>query len=208
MRALVAVVAIAGVLTVVGCAGSDAQPGSPSPAASSPVESPSVPADNDAGLDSEPEPSEDKTPLATTRLGNPHPNGSFEVTVTKVSVGVKELAVDETARSGGIKNHKPENGQFIVVYVTAKNIGKKPAVMSVTDSELTDVNGKTYGAGGPYLFGVVGQDLDSARQQPDTTRKGFIAFDVPPSAGKPSTVTIQSDAYMATTNEPVTVSLG
>ncbi|WP_433055078.1 DUF4352 domain-containing protein [Dactylosporangium sp. CS-033363] len=116
---------------------------------------------------------------------------------------VHELPLDETAVSGGLKPYQPKNGLFVLAYVTARNVGNQPATMSVTDAMLTDSNGKSFRCTGPYLGGVVGQELGE-EQQPDTARSGFIVFDVPPSIGEPTTLTVQSDAYMDTTN-PVTV---
>ena len=40
------------------------------------------------------------------------------------------------------------------------------------------------------------------QQQADTTRSGWIPFDVPTSVTKVDAVRIQSDAYMGTTNRP------
>jgi hypothetical protein len=142
------------------------------------------------------------------RIGEPFRNGSFEVTITKVESGVKEMPLDKTATEGGLKPFTPENGQFVFVYLSAKNVGNEPASMSITNATITDAAGKTYEASGPYLGGVANNDLsDSTNQQPDTTRTGFITFDVPLMAKDFKTMTVQSDAYIATTNPPSTVVL-
>lgn len=147
--------------------------------------------------------------LAQAVPGQPFRNGSFEITVTKVSLGVKLIDVDADAKSGGVKGYKLEIGQFIMVYLTAKNVGDEPATMSTTDSTLTDARGKSFEAGGPYLYAdEASQGLGDDRQQPDTTRKGWIAFDVPLSVTKVDFVTIQSDAFMETTNLPTPVKIG
>lgn len=144
--------------------------------------------------------------VPTAVLGRPFRNGSFEITVTKVLLGVPLIDVDATAKSGGVKGYEPKNGQFIVVYASAKNVGRKPASMSSTDSTLTDGQGTEFAAGGPYLMGVVGQGFGE-QQQPGTTRSGWIAFDVPPSVTKVGSVTIQSDAYLGSTNVPTSVAI-
>lgn len=142
----------------------------------------------------------------TAQVGKPFRNGDFEATITKVTLGVKQIDLDETAKSGGLEPFTPDNGQFIVVYLSAKNVGMRPASFSTTDSTLVDSAGREYSAGGPYLGGVVGQGLDE-QLQPGAVRAGWIAFDVPAAVTSVSLLAVQSDAYIATTNAVTVVKL-
>ena len=133
-------------------------------------------------------------------------NGSFLITVTGLAYGVQEIDVDAAARSRGAGAHKPKNGQFIVFYAEATRVGFGRASMPSTSSTLSDADGKTYTAAGPYA-GALGQGFDE-NQLPGTTRSGWFAFDVPESVTMPKTLNVQSDPHPGTTNAPTLVRFG
>lgn len=139
-------------------------------------------------------------------IGQPFQNGSFQVTITGYKLGLKEIDLDATAKSGGLKPFTPDNGQFVLVYVTAKNVGIQPEAVADSNSTLIDDRGVKYDSSS-YGFGAVGQGFDASNQQPGVTRTGWFAFDVPASVTKVSGVLVQTDAYMATENEPTLVKL-
>ena len=130
--------------------------------------------------------------------GRPFANDSFRITVTDVKLHCTRLP----KRKGGA--YRPKNGQFVLVYVTAKNVGKQPAIMSATASQLIDAQGRTYNAG-VYLGGA-DQGLDQY-QQPGTSARGWMAFDIPAGVTSVSAVVVQPDENLTTTNLPTRVSL-
>jgi PBP1b-binding outer membrane lipoprotein LpoB len=81
--------------------------------------------------------------VPSERIGKAFVNHGFQITVTKV-VHLRELPVDAESASGGVKPYVPLNGQFVVVYVTAKNVGKSPDTVSDTSSTLLDRAGNSY----------------------------------------------------------------
>ncbi len=133
------------------------------------------------------------------RAGRSFRNDSFRITVTKAVLHRTRLAVSHG------HPYRPVNGQFVIVYVRAKNVGKKPAMMSATASQLVDAQGRSYDAG-VYLRGA-GQGLDRS-QQPGTSATGWFAFDVPNTVRVVSAVLVQPDENLATSNLPTRVSLG
>jgi hypothetical protein len=142
----------------------------------------------------------------TAQLGLPFRDGSFEVTVTRVETGVRELDVDDAAKSRGRRPWRPTNGQYVVVYLTARNVGNAPAFCSTTDSSLVDDAGRTYPAallvdGAP----PVGQGLSVGNLQPGASASGFITFDVPTSAGAPATLMLQTLAHGQSISLPPTM---
>ena len=130
--------------------------------------------------------------------GHPFVNDSFRITVTDVRLHRTRL----DKRNGAA--YRPKNGQFVLVYVTAKNVGKQPAIMSATASQLIDAQGRSYNAG-VYLGGA-DQGLDQY-QQPGTSVRGWMAFDVPAEVTSVSAVVVQPDENLTTTNPPTRVSL-
>jgi hypothetical protein len=137
------------------------------------------------------------------KLGVPFRDGSFEVTVTRVETAVRQLDIDDAAKSRGEKPWRPANGQYVLVYLTAKNVANAPANCSISDSALVDDAGRTYSSA--LLVGgapPVGQGLGSDNLQPGASGNGFIVFDVPTSAGAPVTLMLQTLAHGQSFNPP------
>jgi hypothetical protein len=141
------------------------------------------------------------TPAVRPRSAQGHAfvNDSFRITVVDVQLHRRSLAT-----RGNHAPIRPKNGQFVVVRITAKNVSKKPAIMSATASLLVDAKGRQYNAG-VYLDGS-GQGIERY-QQPGTTAHGWIAFDVPATVHAVSAVIVQPDEDLATTNVPTTVTV-
>ncbi|HZY77842.1 MAG TPA: DUF4352 domain-containing protein [Jatrophihabitantaceae bacterium] len=132
--------------------------------------------------------------------GHPFTNDSFRIKVVGVHLHRRSL----DAR-GGHAPIRPRNGQFVVVDVIAKNVSKKPAIMSATASTLVDARGRQYNAG--VYLDASGQGIERY-QQPGTTAHGWIAFDVPAAVHGVSAVIVQPDENLATKNVPTTVTIG
>lgn len=131
--------------------------------------------------------------------GHPFVNDSFRINVVDVQLHRHSLAT-----RGGHAPIRPKNGQFVIVLLTAKNVSKKPAIMSATASLLVDAAGRQYDAG--VYLDASGQGIERY-QQPGTTAHGWIAFDVPATVHAVSAVIVQPDENLATKNVPTTVTL-
>jgi hypothetical protein len=142
------------------------------------------------------------------RFGVPFRNGSFEVTVTRVETGVRQLDISDAAKSGGHQPWTPANGQYVVVYLTARNVSDVPAACSTSDSGLVDEAGRTY-ISAALVGGTppLGQGLGSNNLQPGASGSGFVAFDVPTSAGAPATLVLRTKVYGTSASPPTTVNL-
>jgi hypothetical protein len=142
--------------------------------------------------------------VETAKLGVPFRNGSFEVTVTRVETGVRQLDISDAAKSSGVKPWTPKNGRYVVVHLTARNIGNIATYCSTNDSTLVDDAGTAYGVA--VLVGAppVGQGL-GGDTQPGMTGSGFLVFDVPTSAGTPATLVLNTKQHRATINPAPTV---
>jgi hypothetical protein len=145
----------------------------------------------------------------SAKVGFPFRNGSFRVIVSKVTTNVQKLAITNEGDGAGIKPPTPQNGQFVVVSIVVKNVGNAPAACSAMNSRLVDSAGKTYTSSDLFIgFNLIGDQLQTGSDmQPDATRSGLLIFDVPSSLTTPTTLIVQTDAYVATTNAPTAVSL-
>jgi hypothetical protein len=142
------------------------------------------------------------------KLGVPFRSRYFEVTATRVETGVRQLDIADDAKARGLKPWTPQNGQYILVHLTVKNLGNAPASYSTTRAGLVDDAGRTYISA--ILVGgapPVGQGLGDTNVQPGASATGFLVFDVPTSAGTPTTLVAQPGLIGAVMDTPKTVSL-
>lgn len=139
--------------------------------------------------------------LPKAAMKQPFRNGPFEIVVSRVQSGVLVLPVD----TKDLRPDKAENGQFILVHLSAKNAGNQPESMSYTSSTLIDDQGKQYTSNYALYHNAGGQGLDQT-QQPGTSATGYLIFDVPAGV-KPAAVWVQPDAEIGTENLPTVVAL-
>jgi hypothetical protein len=164
---------------------------------------PSASTGDDATVSSSPGPS-----LQPARFGVPFRTGSFEVTVTRVETGVRELDISDAAKSRGLQPWTPTNGQYVVVYLTVKNLGNVETGCATSDSGIIDDAGRTYGS--VVLMGgapPVGQGLGGDNLQPGASANGFVVFDVPASVGRPAMLLLRTKVYGTTNTPPAMVNL-
>lgn len=95
----------------------------------------------------------------------------------------------------GARSIAPRHGQFIVVYITARNDSNAPATFHIGEAELVDANGKHYSVDVDELEQVspIGDDGFDDDQQPGVTTHGWIPFDVPASVTGASAVSLLPD---------------
>lgn len=131
-------------------------------------------------------------------VGKPFVNFGFKTTVTGIDFGVTELPASPPSHH----IYRPKNGQFVVVHVTAQNVGTEPDSFSTDSSTVVDSQGRSFAAT-PFL-GLAHQQLGPFNMQPESEGKGMLIFDVPTSVTSLQSVIVQPDPYLAT-NNPVTV---
>jgi hypothetical protein len=120
------------------------------------------------------------------KLGTPVRDGKFEFVVTKVDCGKSRIGTADFGTSA--------QGQFCLVHLKVKNIGK--------ESQLLD-------GGNQYLFGSGGERFDADTEaaiyldesqtflndiNPGNTVNGIVVFDVP-KAVKPSKIELHDSAF-------------
>jgi len=107
-------------------------------------------------------------------IGDAVRDGKFEFTVTKVQKGVAEVG-DEYL------NEKAQ-GQFVLVHVTVKNIGKEAQTFDDSNQTLRDTDGRKFDADSEA--GIYLDDSNAFLNDinPGNTVKGIVVFDVPKDA--------------------------
>jgi hypothetical protein len=145
------------------------------------------------------------------RKGQPFTTGAFEVTVTDVKLGVKEIPsmskaeIEEYGPDYATEPNRPKNGQFVVVAVTAMNVSKQPAPFSTTSSQIVDGQERFFDAVPVTL--PTEESIELEDLQPSTTRKGILVFDVTADVTSVKLLMLQTDPYMLTDVAPVGVDL-
>ncbi|MEQ7011097.1 hypothetical protein ABN028_33455 [Actinopolymorpha sp. B17G11] len=122
------------------------------------------------------------TPSTTmVGVGQTFRNGSFEVTVTELTTGVKKYA-----KELGVAPPVARNGQLIVVRMKAKNVGMAPAQFGGAFHRIVDTRGRRFGP-----TQVRGFDY-RAQLNPDQMTHGVVIFDVAPTVAL-AHVIVQTD---------------
>ena len=123
----------------------------------------------------------------TYRQGVPSNTGGFKTTVTRVETGL--------AATPGPRPVKARNGQFVLVYVTAQNLGNAPATFHIGEAELIDSAGHRFATSYDVLVAVgpIGNDGFNDDEQPGATTHGWIPFDVPTTIKAVSAVSLLPD---------------
>jgi Domain of unknown function (DUF4352) len=99
-------------------------------------------------------------------------DGKFAFTVTKVKPGVRTLG------SGPLAS-KPQ-GQYVLIYVTVRNIGKEPQAFSDTVQKLVDSSGREYSAAsGDAAVSMGDSNVLFNEINPGNKVKGILVYDVP-----------------------------
>jgi len=135
-------------------------------------------------------------PLVT--VGQPFRTGPFRATIEDIEFGVTKFP-SEFGRP-----NRPENGQFILVHMSVKNVGRKPDSFSIDSSNLVDTRNRIFA--GTFFLGV-DQDLGYENMQPGTSDEGFMVFDVPKQVKALQAVQVQSDAYISSKRPVVVVTV-
>ena len=125
-------------------------------------------------------------PPAGAKLGTPVTSGDLEFTLSKFTCGVSVTSLGSKL--------EPQ-GQFCLVEVSVKNVGKKEALLSDGDISLVDANGLEYSASSETLF--VEGVLMFETINPGNKVAGLVYYDVPQDV-KPTTATIKSGWFTKT----------
>ncbi|MEU8797784.1 DUF4352 domain-containing protein [Spirillospora sp. NPDC048819] len=164
---------VATLFLMVSCAAIVATGGSTSDPAATSGDEPaaSAPAKGTAGGDQGTEKKPKKA--VTNGIGREYRDGKFAFTVTKVKKGVKKVGNEYFGDKA--------QGQFVIIYVTVKNIGDKARTFTHHNQTLIDTKEREFEAD-PEASLWTTQDSKSFLQQinPGNSVKGKLIYDVPP----------------------------
>ena len=107
-------------------------------------------------------------------IGDAVRDGKFEFTVTKVEKGVKKVG-DEYL------NAKAQ-GQFVLVHMTVKNIGKEAQTFYDGNQQLKDTQGRVFDADSEAGIYLDDSNAFLNDVNPGNAVKGIVVFDVPKDA--------------------------
>ncbi|WP_433383766.1 DUF4352 domain-containing protein [Actinoplanes sp. CA-142083] len=122
---------------------------------------------------------------AEGKMNAPIADGTFEFTVTGMKCGVAEVGDD-------VLNQQAQ-GQYCLIDVSVKNVGKSAAMFTDISQTAFDAGGNQYSAdSGAGVY--ANKDSSTFLQQinPGNTVKGRLVFDVPPAAKLTSIVLHES----------------
>ncbi|MFD0854136.1 DUF4352 domain-containing protein, partial [Actinomadura adrarensis] len=108
----------------------------------------------------------------TNGIGREYRDGKFAFTVTRVKKGVSQVGDSFLAEKA--------QGQFVLVYVTVKNIGDEARTFHNSSQYLYDTGGRKFESDGEA--GIVMGDESKAFLEdinPGNSVKGILVFDVP-----------------------------
>jgi hypothetical protein len=108
----------------------------------------------------------------TNGIGREYRDGKFAFTVTRVKKGVRQVGESFLAEKA--------QGQFVLVYVTVKNIGDEARTFDSSSQSLFDGGGRKFEADGEATI-VMGDESKAFLEEinPGNSVKGILVFDVP-----------------------------
>ncbi|MCW2913717.1 MAG: hypothetical protein JWN52_1785 [Actinomycetia bacterium] len=105
-------------------------------------------------------------------IGREYRDGKFAFTVTKIKKGVHRVGdqyIGQTAQ-----------GQFVLVYVTVRNIGNEARTFDSSSQKLTDAQGRDFDADSGATIAMGDQSNAFLKDiNPGNGVKGILIFDVP-----------------------------
>ncbi|REE96291.1 DUF4352 domain-containing protein [Thermomonospora umbrina] len=108
----------------------------------------------------------------TAGIGDEVRDGKFAFTVTKVKRGVKRLGSGPLASDA--------QGEFVLIYVTVRNIGKKGQLFHDAAQTLVDADGREYDAASGEAAVSLGESNAFLKDiNPGNHVKGILVYDVP-----------------------------
>jgi len=124
-----------------------------------------------AGSSTTAKPSPSASEVPTAKIGDKVTDHSYEFTVTKISCGVR--------RVGDQYMGEKAQGQFCLVTMRIKNVGKDPITFSDQNQALVDTKGRTYSPDDEAWAYVDDADNIWGEINPGNTLKTVVPFDVP-----------------------------
>jgi Telomeric repeat-binding factor 2. len=165
---LVAIGVIVGLFVLVGACGALLSGGSAKTASStSPSATTSAPRSSPAKAA---QPTAKKAPV--NGIGRQYRDGKFAFTVTKIKKGVRRVGDQYFGQTA--------QGQFVLVYVTVRNIGDEARTFDSSGQKLTDAQGRDFDADGAATIAMGEQSNAFLKDiNPGNGVKGILIFDVP-----------------------------
>jgi hypothetical protein len=167
---LVAIGAAVGLLVLLGACGALLSSGSTSTSPSASTSPSHSSPGNAAQPANPPQPAKKKAPV--NGIGREYRDGKFAFTVTKIKKGVRRVGDQYFGQTA--------QGQFVMVYVTVRNIGDEARMFDSSSQKLTDLQGRDFDADGEATI-AMGDESNAFLKDinPGNGVRGILIFDVP-----------------------------
>jgi hypothetical protein len=105
-------------------------------------------------------------------IGREYRDGKFAFTVTRIKKGVRRVGNEYLGQTA--------QGQFVLVYVTVRNIGDEARMFDSSSQKLTDAQGRDFDADGGAGI-AMGEQSNAFLENinPGNGVRGILVFDVP-----------------------------
>lgn len=107
----------------------------------------------------------------TAKIGQAARDGQFEFTVKKIQCGV--------AKIGGEFTEKKPQGQYCLITVTVKNIGKEARTLDDSNQKAYDAAGRQFSTDEAGLYVPNNDTMFINNINPGNSATGVIVFDIP-----------------------------
>lgn len=131
----------------------------------------------------------------TAAIGQAVRDGKFEFTVTKVRTGVASVGDQYLGQKA--------QGQFVLVTVTAKNIGDEAQLLADSSQKVRDAGGREFSADSAAAVYLKDNDVLFNQINPGNSVTGVLVFDMPKGA-VPASIELHDSPFSG----GVTVRLG
>lgn len=122
----------------------------------------------------------------TAKVGQAARDGQFEFTVTKMQCGVKQVGDD-------IVSKKPQ-GQYCLITVTVKNIGREARTLSDSNQKAYDAAGRQFSTDEAGVYVPNNDAMFINNINPGNSATGVIVFDIPKD-GKLTKIELHDSAF-------------
>ncbi|MFI7605871.1 DUF4352 domain-containing protein [Micromonospora sp. NPDC049366] len=126
----------------------------------------------DAASDNAADAKSEEKPAKTAKIGQPARDGKFEFTVKSAKCGVAKIGTDLLGAKA--------QGQFCLVTVNVKNIGKEAQMFDGSSQKAYSADGTEYSAdGGAAIYANKNAETFLNDINPGNQVNGVVVFDIP-----------------------------
>lgn len=138
--------------------------------------------------------SKDAPKKSAPGIGDAARDGKFEFTISKVEKGVASV--------GSEYFNEKADGQFVLVYITVKNIGDESQTLFDSEQKLKDTQGRSFSTDSSAAIAMEDNEMWLNEINPGNSAKGTLVYDMPADA-QPAEIELHDSMFSG----GVTVSL-